>query len=255
MVLRWIPSSLVALVVNGACQAWAFIRMRRIAEGLMDPDAPESPEIRRNIWAVVRRVLPGAVYFCLSGQIGIFIISFLGSSVKVAQIGALGRFGQAFNAILVLVSTIAVPRFARLPSLRGLLLARYFQVSLVLAVAGALSVVLVGAFPARVLWILGRQYADLGPELLLLVGGLAISMLAQLTYSFGCCRGYVIPPAISITLELGWQALLIVSLDLHSVRGVILMGLFMAVFQYVIQATNLVLRIHKCEALGAAAAM
>jgi nitrate reductase NapE component len=255
IMLRWIPSSLVALIVNGACQAWAFVRMRRLSEELIDSNAPESAEIRRNIWAVVRRVLPGAVYFCLYGQVGIFIISFLGSSVKVAQIGALSRFGQVFNAVLVLVSTICVPRFARLPSSRRLLLARYFQVSLGLAIFGAVSVAFVGAFPTRVLWILGRQYSDLGPELLLLVGGLAISMLAQLTYSFGCCRGYVIPPSISITLELGWQVILILSLDLHSVRGVILMGLLMALFQYAIQATNLVLQIRKCETFGVGAAM
>ena len=246
-ILRWIPNALAAVAVNAVGQFWAFIRIRHLAEGLIDRTAQECPEVRRRIWEVVRKILPGSVYFCLSGQIGILVISLFGSTIKVAQVGALSRLGQAFAAVALLASTIIVPRFARLPSSRPLLLARYVQVMAGLVVIALVSIAVAAVFPAQVLWLLGGQYSNLAPELLLMTAGSALSLLAQFTYCLGCSRGHVVPPVLGITLEVSVQAILLALVDLHEVRGVLLMGLLMAAFQCLLQSTNLVVRIRRHE--------
>jgi hypothetical protein len=238
-----VPSALVAIVVNACSQAWGTRRMKRLAGGIANMAVSKDPEVKSAILAVVKRMLPGVVYFSVSGQITVFLISIFGNTTKVAQVGALGRLAQVFTFLSLFASTVLIPRFARLQPVRRLILKRYIQVMSILAMVGIGIVGMVAAFPSEVLWILGRQYSGLTHEVVLLVLGSVFTLLAQITFGMGSARGYVIHPGLSITLEVLWQLTLVFLVDLHTVRGILWMSLGMAMFQFVMQATYVVRRI------------
>jgi hypothetical protein len=113
-----------------------------------------------------------------------------------------------------------------------------------LAIAGFGIVAIVALFPTEVLWILGREYSNLTHEVILLVVGSAISLLATTTFGLGRARGYIIHPGLSITLEALTQVLLALIVNLHTVQGILWMSIGMASFQLLMQATYLTYRIY-----------
>jgi hypothetical protein len=89
------PAAIGALLVNGVAEIFANRRLRRAAAPYADFAAAPDADAKTHIVAMVRRILPNAVYFSFSSQLGVFLVSFFGSAVAIAQIGALSRIGMA----------------------------------------------------------------------------------------------------------------------------------------------------------------
>src|SRR5450432_1716731 len=122
------PWTFVALLAAGIPQIWANMRLRAISGNYADWNQKPDAAVRKEILYIVKRVIPGAVYYCLSGQITIWLISIFGTSAALAQMGALGRLAMVLSLFTVLFSTLISPRFARLPDNRSLLLKRFFHI-------------------------------------------------------------------------------------------------------------------------------
>jgi O-antigen/teichoic acid export membrane protein len=241
------PWAVVAVLVTGLPQVWANLRLRKLAKGYVDLNQHANPTVRKEVLSLVKRIFPGAVYYCVSGQITIWLLSVFGSTVAVAHIGALGRLAMALSVFSALFSTIVLPRFARMPNQKSLLLQRFGQIigGLLLLCAGVTSTVWL--FPSEVLWVLGRTYSTLTFELSLQIMASCIGLVAGVCFGLFTSRGWVINPWLSIPVSLASIVLGVIMIDVSTLRGVLLLNLFIAAVQLLMNGAYCLKRILNVE--------
>jgi O-antigen/teichoic acid export membrane protein len=218
------PFAGVAILASGAAQVVANVRLRKLSSKAADRTRPENREVRSEILRVVRRNFPNAAFYCLSGQLSLWILSLYGSTADVANLGALSRLTMLLGVLATIASITIVPRFARLRSDSSHVLSRFLQ-SLGLASLILMGIAaIVWRHPTFALWILGNRYQGLSAEMTLLAASSATSVLAGFCYTLGASRGIICPPWVIIGLTLVSQFSLAARLDLGTLTGVILFG-------------------------------
>lgn len=220
-----LPWAAIAILANGLPRIWANIQLRKIAGKFTDFSMPVKPQIRIDILKMVKRALPGAIYYCLSSQLSIWLISIYGNTESIAQIGALGRLAAILTVVGAIFSTLIVPRFARQPENASVLLRSFCFVMLVLAAICVIGTGLAYLFPDQMLFLLGKNYGGLHNELFLSVLGNCVSMVVGVVYALLISRTWILMPVINITLSILMQILLITTLDLSNTKGVLIYSL------------------------------
>lgn len=243
--LLLLPLAAVAILANGLPRIWANFRLRRVASRYADASAPIEPEARREIVAIARKSLPGALYFAASGQITIWLVSIYGSTTAIAQVGALGRYAAVLAVFGGVISTVVVPRFARLPAQRSLLLSRFWMALGATVLLGVVFTTLVHAFPHQVLWVLGRQYADLDREVVLSVLSGSVGMCVGLVYALCASRGWILPFIVNGTSSIAVQVILIALMDLSTPANVMLYSLYNAIWGVALYLSYFLYRVSK----------
>ena len=241
------PFASMAVLGAGLPQVWGNRRLRRITLAYADWRQPPNPAVRREILAIVKRLLPDAIYYCLSGQITVWLISLTGSTAAVAQVGALGRLGMALSLFGVIISTLVTPRFARLPSGSPLLLKRYFQLQAGLVVLGLGIVGGTWLFADQLLWVLGKNYANLQTELVLNMAAGSIGLIYGASFSLCTFRGWVINPLIFIPISIFSIATGVVLFNVSTLKGIILLNIFVATIQVIMLVTYGTLRMRRAR--------
>jgi O-antigen/teichoic acid export membrane protein len=227
------PWAFVAILAGGLPQFWGNKRLLKISAAYADSTQKPDPAIQKAILNLVKRILPTAIYFCISGQITIWLVSFLGSTTSIAQIGALGRLAMGLSIFNILFATLLTPRFARLPEIRSLLIKRYTQLQI--GVIGLCICIITAAwlFHSQVLWILGSGYQDLRIELLLNIVGSCLTLIAGISFTLYTSRGWVIKPAISIPINISIILIGILMLDISTLKGILLINILIAFAQVI----------------------
>lgn len=225
------PFAYIAIVASGISQIWSNYDLKKISAKYVDLKQHPDAEIRKEILVFVKRILPGAIYFCVSGQITIWLISFFGNTDSVAQVGALGRLGMPIGLIGTMVSTLITPRFARLPNDRKKLLKIFFQIQLGLFILSFFVIGFTILFPNQILWLIGNDYSNLQTELILCIIGGCLGAMAGASFGLSVNRGIIISPllnipVIALTIIVG--ALLI---DVTQLVGVLQLNIFIAVIE------------------------
>jgi hypothetical protein len=213
-----------AMLANAAgfvVQIWFY---QRFAAREVNLHAPARKETLAEILGIVRKQVPYELYGAISGQLGVLLISIFGNSGRVADVGAISRLAMIFTAMSGVLSNVLLPRFARCQDptrLRPL----YFRI-LGLYSAVVSSVLLVGwLFPNQLVSILGHNYAGLGSQCLLALGGSVAGSILVAAWGLNISRGWIVPAWIGITLGLASQVGGIVLFDIRTVHGVLLMTL------------------------------
>jgi hypothetical protein len=214
------PLSVAAGTLGLAGQYWL---LRQWVRPQVSDNAYPSKALRSKILAIVKRQAPLTIYFCLQGQIGIWLISIFGSVHRVAEVGALGRIGMIFSILISAVSALIVPRFARSQELTRLR-SRYVLILLGFTGVLLLGTLLTWLWPGSLLWLLGAQYAQLGTLLWLAVLAAGSSALGGLLYSLNVNKGWIPPAGIVVPVDILNQLVLCFFFDLSSVRGILLIG-------------------------------
>jgi O-antigen/teichoic acid export membrane protein len=218
----------VALAVGSAILLLQYWMLRRYVAGVVDLNAPENEEDRAAMRGFIRSQAANAVFFCLQGQITVFLISFFGHVNSVAEVGALGRLAMIFAVLSNLLANVFAPAFARCQSLRKL---RWEYAAIVGGVA-CFSLVVIGAaalFPREFLFVLGNKYAHLERELLLMVGGAVITAMAGTLWALNSAKAWIAGSWLYIPLTLATQLALIPFTDFSSVSGVLVFNLVSAI--------------------------
>jgi hypothetical protein len=203
----------VALAIGSATLLLQYWMLRRYVAGVIDVTAPENPEDRAAMVGFIRSQAANAVFFCLQGQITVFLISIFGRQISsIAEVGALGRLAMIFAVLSHLLANVFAPAFARCQDRRKLRwqYAAYF-------------------FPHQFLFVLGNKYAHLGRELLLMVGGAVITAMASTLWSLNAAKAWISGSWLYIPLTLGTQLALIPFTDFSSVSGVLTFNLISAI--------------------------
>ena len=214
-----------AIAVASATFLLQYLMLRNYAAGVIDLDASQSAEDRREIFRLTKHLAPNAIFYCLQGQITVFLISiFAQRTTSIAEVGALGRLAMIFTVLGNLLTNVFVPAFARCHDLRKL---RFLYAAIVGAVLAFSLLILAGAgfFPAEFLFVLGKRYADLHQQLLLMVGGSVILTVAGTMWALNASKAWVAGSWLYIPLTLATQIALIPFTDFSSVTGVLIFNL------------------------------
>jgi O-antigen/teichoic acid export membrane protein len=219
----------VAIMVATAALLLQCAMLRKYVAGVIDLSAPENAEDRAAMFGFVRKLAANAVFFCLQGQITVFLISFFAHSASaIAEVGALGRLAMIFAVLSNLLTNVFVPAFARCQSTRKL---RWLYTAIIGGVGAFGLLVLCGAaiFPEQFLFLLGNKYFHLHRELLLIVGGAVLSSLAGTFWALNASRAWVAGSWLYIPLTLATQIALVPYTDFSSVKGVLMFNLLSAI--------------------------
>ncbi|MDQ6765261.1 MAG: polysaccharide biosynthesis protein [Verrucomicrobiota bacterium] len=215
----------VAIAIGAGASLLQYLMLRKYAARVVDLHALGNMADRQAMRGFIRNQAANAIFFCLQGQITVFLISFFGRQANsVAEVGALGRLAMIFAVLSNLLTNVFAPAFARCQSPRRL---RWQYAAVVGAVAGFSLVVLgVAAFFPRVfLLVLGSKYAHLERELVLMVAGSVAGALTGTFWALNSSKAWIAGSWLYIPLTLGTQAALIPFTDFSSVRGVLLFNL------------------------------
>ena len=215
----------VALAVGSATLLLQYWLLRKYVGGVIDLKAPQNPEDRQAMRGFIRSQAANAVFFCLQGQITIFLISIFGREVSsIAEVGALGRLAMIFAVLSNLLSNVFTPAFARCQSLRKL----GWQYAVIVGGVACFSLAIIAAaafFPRQFLFVLGSKYAHLERELLLMVAGAVVTVMASTLWSLNTSKAWVGGSWLYIPLTLATQLALIPYTDFSSVTGVLTFNL------------------------------
>ena len=219
----------VALAIGSATLLLQYWMLRRYVAGVIDLKAPENSEDREAMRGFIRSQAANAVFFCLQGQITIFLISIFGREVSsIAEVGALGRLAMIFAVLSNLLANVFAPAFARCQSLRKL----GWQYAAIVGGVAFFSLIIIAAaafFPSQFLFVLGSKYAHLERELLLMVASAVITAMAGTLWSLNAAKAWIAGSWLYIPLTLATQLALIPYTDFSSVTGVLTFNLVSAI--------------------------
>jgi O-antigen/teichoic acid export membrane protein len=219
----------VAVFVSSLAFLLQYWLLRRYAAGVVDLNAPENAEDRVAMIGFIKNQAANAVFFCLQGQITVFLISFFGSrATAVAEVGALGRLALIFAVMGQLLMNIFVPAFARCQSPARL---RVLYFGIVGGVAACCAVVIAAAafFPSEFLLVLGPKYAHLDRELLLMIAGTVMNVLTGTLWVLNASKAWIAGSWLYIPLTLATQIVLIPFTDFSNVTQLLIFNLISTV--------------------------
>ncbi len=219
----------VALAVGSAVLLLQYWMLRTYVAGVIDLRAPENSDDRAAMVGFIRSQAANAIFFCLQGQITVFLISIFGRQISsIAEVGALGRLAMIFAVLSNLLANVFAPAFARCQNSTRL---RWQYAAIVGAVAGFSLVIIAAAllFPRQFLFVLGNKYSHLERELLLMLAGAVITAMASTLWSLNAAKAWITGSWLYIPLTLVTQLALIPLVDFSTVTGVLMFNLVSAI--------------------------
>lgn len=241
------PVTFLALLANGIPRLYGNIRIKQIAGSFAKISKKPDVKVRRNILKTVKRMMPGLIYVCISGQITIWLISVFGNTTNLAQLGALGRIAVVLTFFSGLISTLVVPRYARLIAEKAVMFNYYIQI---IAAVSILVVFIIGIFHVfadEILYVIGENYAGLQPELLLAMSGSGLSLIASIAFFLNISRDWIINPVISVSISIASLVIGVFLFDVTTLQGVLIYNIFLAAVQLTLNGFYGILRIKRLK--------
>lgn len=226
------PFTFLALLASSLPRIYGNYRLRRISAPFAAAGALPDRQVKKEVVKGVSRTLPIVIYHCISGQIAIWLVSILGTTANISELGALGRIAILFNLVTVLFSTLVIPRFSRMEGGRGALLRSYILVQCAMLLVSLALMLGVWLFTDQILWILGSNYAGLSTELLLMgllsCAGLLSGVCSQLVIS----RGWFIRPYYLIGINFTSTVLSLTIFRISTLNDILYFNIILTVMSY-----------------------
>jgi hypothetical protein len=211
-------TSLLVSVLAGGSVVRFFIR-KSAKEYIASHRGPDR-EIERTLRKLNLNEMPAAINCVFQSQIGLVMISILGKTGSVADLGALTRIALLLIVPQAIVSKIIEPKLAR--AKEGADLWRKFG-----AATGLVAIMAVGSFALmflfrhQFLWLLGKNYWYLEKELVFYAGIACTSTLTSMSVRLLSARGWVDYTWISPIAEVLCQLSALQFLNLSTLIGVL----------------------------------
>ena len=238
------PWTFVAILAGGFPRMFGNIKLRKMTYGFVDKKQKPDSNTRKEILKLVKRILPGSIYFSVSGQITIWLISIFGKATSVAQMGALGRIAMLLSVINVIIATLIIPRFARLIENKKTLFIRFIQIISGLVFLLSIIITFTYLFPNQILWILGKQYIELSHELILTIIGSCLSLIAGVIFGLYTCKGWMINPLIYIPLNISSIIFSLIIFNISTLTGILYLNILVATIQIVVNSIYITIKIN-----------
>jgi O-antigen/teichoic acid export membrane protein len=219
----------IAVAIGSATLLLQYVMLRKYVATVVDLHAPQNADDRATMHSYIRKQAANAVFFCVQGQISIFLIGFFArDATAVAEVGALGRLAMIFAVMSNLLTNVFAPAFARCHEPRRL----RWQYAGIISAVTAFSAVLIATaalFPQLFLLVLGPQYTHLERELVLMVAAACASALTGTFWALNSAKAWITGAWLYIPLTLAAWVVMIPFTDFASVRSVLIFGLVSAV--------------------------
>jgi O-antigen/teichoic acid export membrane protein len=213
------PLSFVVLLLNGIIQYYTNLRLRNISSKYFNEIKKNDLSIQKQILAIVKRTLPGSIYYCISGQVTIWLVSLFGSTDSIANVGAIARVTVVFSIISLLINKIIEPRFARLPNNRTTVVNQFLFVQLIILILSFLIIIFSYLLSDYMYIILGEKYNNLGDLFIIMVISSCIQLFSSTTFKLSSSRGVIPKPLYFIPLLVLIQLGYIYFIDVSTIKG------------------------------------
>ena len=241
------PLAVIAICAASASQIWANIQLRNRAKQFIHTIQGKSQEVQQRIIRLVKRTMPGAIYYAIAGQLTIWLISIFGNTESIAQIGALSRLAAILSVMQAVLSILVVPYFAKIQSQKKRLIQLFLWLQLGLIIFTIALSTLVWLFPEFILSILGPQYDNLSYELLLMIIAACISLQLGMVYHISASLGIVASPFWMISYMLFFQVGLIFVFDFSIVSQVIIYSLAVNIAALIYQTSYFLKTVYQAK--------
>ena len=213
----------VAVLVNLLAAAATFALLQRHLTNRIGGVPCRTQEHDPALLAFVRRQAPNSIYYCLMGQIAIWLVGILGTAERVAEVGALGRLAAVFTVLSAVMAALVQPYFARATTRREIG-SGFIALNLGFAALSGALIGLAIVTPGALLWILGQRYAGLTAELPWMVLATCLAAWAGALYAAGSARGWLVPFWLVIPLGVSTMMLSAWAVDVSTVKGCFMMN-------------------------------
>lgn len=213
----------------GAIGNWVqSVFLRHWAREKIVPNAPINQEDRRELLRLSAKWMPNVVFFCVQGQVTLFILTLFGNTTGVADVTALGRIAALFTIFSATFGNVLAPRFARCQDAARL---PRLYLLLVGGTTAALLPLLILAWlmPAPFLWLLGSKYAALGMECGWVVTAGAVTQICGVMWSLNSSKAWIRFQSLAfIPMIIVAQIIAMALLDLRQFHNVLIFNLVTA---------------------------
>lgn len=210
----------IAFAAIAASVCIQSLLVRRQVAPLLDVESPLAERLlyRQRIIDLMWKMYPNNVFNCVQSQLATGLLSVLGTTALVADLGALTRLSFISNFIAAPMGYIIAPAFARCQDLKRL---RRLFVGVLMGYLTLLAAFVGGIWwqAPRVLSLFGPKYAHLEYELLLVAIALSVGFANQVFWVLNFSRGWVRWVWINIPLTFSIQIVSAFLLDINTVAG------------------------------------
>lgn len=229
-----ICAAVVAWLTAIATTAMGWAYRKQSAPFIQEAEHTDTDK-NREVLNFITPLVPATFFFAFQGQIGVLLISWFGKADSIAEIGALGRIAQIFVMLGAFNSVLIAPYIARTPENK--LVKRYIFISLSFIFLSALFTLAGFYVPQTLIWLLGKNYSTLTPEIGWVVLSSSLSNLTNVLFTMHSARKWIFywgswSYVISI---LSTQAIMLCIMDLSTTHAVIFFGLISAAASFVVQ--------------------
>ena len=193
LLLAFIPiflNATVGVFTSTIASGLRNLSLSSLVKKTIKTNVPINKDDYQEIFKLVKAQAPIAIFYCLQGQVTIWLISIFGNPQNIAEVGALSRLGLLFSLINSVISNIFIPSFARCQSPK-LLQLRYWQFLSFYGFVSVFLLILAIIFPYQLLWILGKNYAGLNHELIAMILRINISFLSGVVWAINVNKGWI----------------------------------------------------------------
>ena len=210
--------------------------MLAVSTGYYDASQHVDARVKLNIIGIVKRAMPGAIYYTVSAQLSVWLLSIFGNTSGIAQVGALGRLAAVLTLIGTIFSTLIIPRYSRFQGGGGAVLSRYLKIHSMYIPVALIVLIPTWLFPDVMLHILGRTYQGLERELFLVVASSLLATMSGTAYMANASRNHIWPPIVLFPVLISCQIWMIVALPIDTVEGAVTGALATNVLGYAVHA-------------------
>lgn len=226
-----VPFTSIALIGNGIARIFGNIQLKKINSHFTD-DCQSNTELSSEILLTVKKAFPGLLYYCFSGQISMWILSTIGSTDSIANVGALSRISIIISTLSSMSAALLIPSFSKSNYSRENTMAKFIQSLLLFSGACFIFFLSTIVFSNEYLQVLGTEYVNLNYELMLSVAGAAIFSITGFMYGLSSAKGYILKPAVYVTGSILSMVVGAVLFEVSSLDGILYYNLFVAFVQF-----------------------
>lgn len=178
------------------------------------------------------------LFFTFQGQIGLILLSILGSTSSVAEFGALSRFALLNTLFLSVANVIFYPFFAKKNSKEAL--ARNYAFGIILGILALVFLVLFAwLLPQVFIFLVGNDYTSIKEVLILSMLQNGLIIIGGLLFGMNSAKGWIkFSPLFGIPsyiIPIGIGAFFF---DLSTLPGVLLLAVLMELGKILLQLFN-----------------
>lgn len=210
---------LLALLLGLATTGLMNFLLRRKLFSTVPKMPADMVEYRSPFRRGAQQTLPMSVMLVAAEQSILVFLTLFGSSERIAEVTALGRFGVVYTIATMIVVDIAAPAIARSGADMTKVVQRVFGVLALYTVFSTLLILGVAIFGGFLLSTLGPQYAGLEVELVVIMAGAAVMNLAHAFGALNQSRGWLKNSWVHLLMVPLWAVAGLLSFDLSTTAG------------------------------------